>query len=145
MGWFKFWVYFNLPVAGALSLLVAGLGLFLGPGSSIDAVAELMATAVVVVFGAAGILQLAVAHGLHRRRAWAWRLNWVVLIWQCLAGALALDPYDMPFSVLLVLMLTFWMIPNGIYWLKRDYMFSKNGAPPDQPTAFFDESSLPVG
>lgn len=133
--WLNFWNYAVLPVVGVLALLLA----FQMPGLQYGVVPI-------------AILCLAVAYGLRKRHLWAWQWNWVVLAVICLAMLMPLhireihvvfidsiakalnqllsvgwtQPHDfgISFAIRLIFVSFFWVLPNWIYWKKRERLFS---------------------
>jgi hypothetical protein len=133
--WLKFWNYAVLPAVGVVALLLA----FQMPGLQYGVVPI-------------GMLSIAVAYGLRKRQLWAWQWNWVVVAVICLAmlvpvpireihvgfidyGARALNellsidwtqPRDFVVSVAIRLILVsfLWILPNWLYWKKRERLFS---------------------
>lgn len=113
--WLKFWNYFCLPFGGILGLLLGLLILFKAP-----------------VFGfimiSISYFQLVVADGLHRKKLWAWRWNWVLIISTYISMAIPSPRYGTHSKeeVIIVTILggLIWMWPNYVYWKKRIALFS---------------------
>jgi hypothetical protein len=135
--WLKFWSLAGLPVGGIIVFLV-----FLDvPVFRYEIVPLAM-----LFFG--------VAIGLHKRKLWAWQLNWLVLafvfvallvptpirdphggytipIMQGVLDVLSIDWHHermrdlaVPVALRLVVASVAWAWPNWIYWKKREGLFS---------------------
>ncbi len=110
--WIKFWTYFSLPVGGILSIL----GAFAFPTPAYG-------------FLALSCAHFCLAYGLHRRRRWAWQLNWLIIAATWIGGSI---PYQFgstldfatKFAVAFLLFGAIWMWPNYVYWMKRKVLFS---------------------
>ncbi|HQO35216.1 MAG TPA: GYF domain-containing protein [bacterium] len=115
--WFMFYVYVRIP-----------LGIFLGvlseimffPGTYQYDPAMYVFGLIFTVFDVCMSTFLLV--GLHRRRLWGWKLNWVCLV---------LDVLVFPFRaengiqyVILLIFAVVWLWLNGIYFKKRKCLFS---------------------
>jgi len=119
--WFTFWAYINLPIMGGLGVLVA----------------IVLATKIFWLGAAFFVIcapYLAAAYGLHKRKAWGWRLNWLTIAINCINGLVpnSLDTFGDPITsrvlaevaVRAVVVSAIWVLPNIIYWRKRRFMFT---------------------
>lgn len=108
--WLKFWNYFSLPAGGVLGLLMS-LGL---------------PALLIIIMVPLATLQFVMAYGLHYRKLWAWRWNWVFDVSTYIAMII---PIQTPGShgrtadlvvlsvIKLILGSLIWMWPNYVYWL----------------------------
>lgn len=117
--WLSFWNYFCLPIYGIINIYIA-------------------LTSPDIIFGfitiILAIVQLSTAWGLHYRRMWAWRLNWIALLINYYGGVTLprfikhIYGYEEP-GTQLTLRIIFgaliWILPNIIYWKKRKNLFTK--------------------
>lgn len=62
--------------------------------------------------------------GLHKRRLWGWKLNWIVLMVSTLLCPLDLDKSGNNYFFYLVILSLVWLLPNCIYFKKRRHLFS---------------------
>jgi len=108
LNWFNFYTYFRLPVGVALEFF----GILI-TGNYTDLI--IMVPMAIFV----GLVIL----GLHRRRLWGLRLNWLLLIMEAFSFPLRVHtiiPYDGMFIIAVIL----WVVPNVIYFEKRRDLFS---------------------
>ena len=120
--WLKFWTYIRLP-AGLLVGLVKLTDTHFG--------SEFESLVTVVISVPLFALVIATIVGLHRRRLWGWRLNWVVLFTEAVLYPLTRlrDSLNGPellgflFGGWLVIGLI-WVWPNYIYFKKRRALFN---------------------
>jgi len=121
LNWFRFWTYVYLPVVAASGML----GFFaLMHGQ----VRQGLIVGLAGFFFLRGVMALALAWGLHHRRLWAWRLNWLEIGSWYLSAIRFVDadrPSDMlaDLGIGIVLISLVWMYPNYIYWKKRRGLF----------------------
>ena len=119
--WFTFWTYINLPIMGGLGVLVA----------------IALATKIFWLGAALFVIcvpYLAAAYGLHKRKVWGWRLNWLTIAINCVNGLVpnSLETFGDPITsrvlaevaVRAVFVSIVWVLPNIIYWRKRRFMFT---------------------
>jgi len=114
MAWFYFWTYFRLPLGAAWGMIqVAG-----EQGGPFFPQA---------IWGLGAIV---VAVGLHLRRLWAWKANWVYVIGEPVIWILY--AFDLKDGLAMALIALFvealiaylaWVLPNGIYFEKRKALF----------------------
>ena len=117
--WLSFWNYFCLPISGIINIYTVLFSL------------DILFCFIAAMFA---IVQLSTAWGLHFRKLWAWRLNWVALLMSYYGGVtlprfIKLSyGYEEP-GTQLVLRIFFgaliWLLPNIIYWEKRKNLFTK--------------------
>jgi len=105
--WFNFYVYFRIPFTIMIGIILLSLGglvaLFL----------VIYLTIFVILFW-----------GLKKRRLWAWKMNFVVLILEAIIAAFG--KFDGTIDSIVVIILgggLFWLLPNWIYFKKRKYLF----------------------
>lgn len=70
------------------------------------------------------VLIICLLIGLHRKKLWGWRLNWVVLVLEVLLAPAARANNLVSYFVFLIGLLLFWLIPHTIYFSKRRCLFS---------------------
>lgn len=110
VNWFNFYTYFRIPagILIALSALMSG---------SISARIDIF------VFGV-------LLYGLHKRKLWGWKLNFLVIGVEAIFRSITLSYYEQIFSIdsfliFSLLILLIWVIPNYIYFNNRKYLFTK--------------------
>jgi hypothetical protein len=116
--WLKFWNYFSLPTGSFLGLL------------SILSVSPPITP---VVFWDVGILilQFSLIYGLHQRRLWAWKLNWIIVITIFInvvtkVPVMIINKSDNILIMQFLIRLTIgvlWLWSNYVYWNKRQGLF----------------------
>lgn len=113
LNWFKFYVYFRLPFSILLSIIVISS---VPAGYKIIELIDLLLLSVLF-------------YGLHKRKLWAWTLNFVLIALETLAKALIycynqqIDEVSVVTLTLLVAYIV-WATPNFIYFYKRKYLFN---------------------
>jgi hypothetical protein len=107
--WLMFWNYFILPVNGIVGLLILPIILPLS------------------------ILQLGVAYGLHYRRLWAWKWNWLLITVWFVGMSVPMPSHGSSgsaaelfalFILRFMMASVIWMWPNLVYWRKRKVLFT---------------------
>lgn len=110
--WLSFCAYYQYPVGG-LGAIWAAWGV---PITNFP-------RAIVIALPIALTL-FAISYGLHRRRMWAWKANWVVMV---LAGIEFISEKSSE-HVIVFLVAIFgigiWLWFNFVYWTKRRGLFS---------------------
>lgn len=106
MKWFFFYTYFFLPSLVIKSMLI--------PKTS-----TVLEYVVVFLFCS---LFVSVILGLHKRRIWAWKLNWFVLL---LISSVSARANGVPYLIGLLVFGYLWFFPNYIYFRKRKCLFAK--------------------
>jgi hypothetical protein len=117
--WLSIWNYICLPLNGIINIYIV----LTSPEILFGFIATILA-----------IVQLSTAWGLHYRKMWAWRLNWIALLINYFCGVTLPRlikhsyGYEEP-GTQLVLRIIFgaliWILPNIIYWEKRKNLFTK--------------------
>lgn len=137
MRWFKWWVFFNLPMLGLPALLLLGAHV-MDPSSEFDSLPVWQIILIIIAF----IMPFAIAIDLYKRKLWAWRFNWVpiILVWfnaTTMEGTAfnsnyissvtkGIDPLAgtiFVFGVQFVFATLIWAWPNYVYWKKRRSYF----------------------
>lgn len=119
--WLTYWTYIHLPFTGVIGI---GFGLLIA--------SQIMWLGIVVVAICAPYLATSI--GLHKKRAWGWRLNWLTIALNSVNG-LAPNSYETigdqitprvagEFTLRLIFVSLVWILPNFIYWRKRRHLFS---------------------
>jgi len=122
--WLCFWMYFRLPIVGALWIW-AGLAPLIRQTRAATATGIFFSLAAVGI----GLWQISIASGLAQRRTWAWRQNWVSLFGGpiCFAAWTVLVECSIrafvAFSFLVIALGLVWCWPNYIYFKKREPLF----------------------
>ncbi len=105
--WLNFWIYFRLPVTAVFSFVWATslkhneIGIFLFCWS---------------------VFILVVAFGLYKRKLWAWKLLWLILV----SDFLVCWQYrGVEFISSLIIVGFLWFVPNLSYFKRRKILFSK--------------------
>jgi hypothetical protein len=118
VNWLRFYIYVSLPIS-AVYLFVIGWG-------ERELISSLLSTAI-------GILLLTVAYGLHNRKVWAWKCNWILLtltsigfLLEPLLGRKASVNPDYLLGRLIggVAIGLLWFLLNFTYFNKRRTLFS---------------------
>ena len=119
--WLGFWAYFSLPFGALANVLLL---------MAVNRKATLTLALVLIPYA---ILQIAVAYGLHKRRLWAWQLNWgiIVVTYIVMCSPIQLHNRFVRGTDLLILIMfkvvvfgLAWLWPNLVYWSKRRALFS---------------------
>ncbi len=111
--WFNFYVYFRLPAG----IVVSIVSLF-----SAEVVTLLAALLALINIAVSGIL----FWGLKERKLWAWKMNFAVLVFDTIVFPFAKDADTVTIIELIVYVVIvgiFWLLPNWIYFKKREYLF----------------------
>lgn len=112
--WLKFWTYFKLTLS-ALGWLGASMDLIFGERKLIQ-----FGLFCVLI----SIFYFAVSTGLHMRRFWAWKLNWIVLAFDAIFIPFNYSQSSELYVVILLALIVIWIVPNIIYFQKRKILFS---------------------
>lgn len=112
--WLTFWISTVLPAVVVFSWLrVAASGF--ADASDVSQVTV------------KSVLCLATSNGLWRRRRWAWYVNWVVMLGLPLMALLMYTNLALESEGVEVLVasgvLGAWLVPNAIYFYKREHLF----------------------
>lgn len=146
--WLKFWNYFSLPVGGLLNALMYAVGFMhafekkAGFELSVDTSRLIFLVSLVTWT----IPYWIVAWAVHRRKAWAWYGNWVVII--LTASGFLYDFHDLAFDnphpIRFILVGSLWMWANIVYWRKRRHLFERQFTPDKAAWVKWISISLPV-
>ena len=109
LAWFTFYVYIRLPITMIVSFLLM-LSIFSNPISGI-------------VGGIAFVIAVTLFYGLKARDPWAYKMNFVILIVETVSISFAQSDI-IGFILYLIVVGLFWLLPNWIYFKKREYLFS---------------------
>ena len=118
--WLKFWTYFRLPF---------GLLISIGSLYDLSGFSASEREVVIIVFMVILIATIAAIAGLHLRQLWGWKLNWVVLVSECISYPLIKAENINETELLGFLMIGWiimglaWGLPNYIYFKKRRVLF----------------------
>lgn len=113
--WLDFCVYIRLPLMAVTALALP----FIEGALSTS---ELAGT--ILVAGPISTLLIILAVGLHRRRLWAWKALWILLVAEWLIFPIRNEIPELPaYVVALVLGGLIWMWPNYVYFTKRRVLF----------------------
>lgn len=114
IGWLKFYNYWLIPGGMFFNLIIAPLTI------------QIEHTGIMFIFGLIWSILLAfLLYGLHKRRLWGWKLNWVVLVIGLLLYPLKYYTRGAIFYfVVLILGVLIWGLPNYIYFKKRRHLFT---------------------
>jgi len=118
--WLKFWTYFRLP----FGLLIA-IG-YLYDFDGLDAGEMAVTLAWFMIIFAATIATIV---GLHLRKLWGWKLNWVLLVSECFFYPFSMAENTSGTELLWLLIVGWiilglgWGLPNFIYFKKRRVLF----------------------
>ena len=114
--WLKFWNYIILPFGGVLGILFC----IAKPDLSL-------------IFLTITLFQFTTAYGLHFRKLWAWKTNWIIIITIFLFGLIPtsnlsyLNPdsnfASVEFTIRLIILMLIWNWPQSNYWRKRKTLF----------------------
>ena len=77
--------------------------------------------------------------GLHNRKGWAWKWNWVLIAWGGLILAIPKTPFSADdfwgrYITTIIVFGLVWMWPNYVYWKKRRGWFSGGSRNTKAPT-----------
>jgi len=108
--WLRFYIYFRLP----FGLLLGFIQIFIMPDLA-ERVITLILTVPFAIFGALVFV------GLHKRRSWGWKLNWVLLVLDTLFITFQMGELSVFLGVIAALI---WLLPNYVYFNKRRLLFS---------------------
>jgi len=112
--WLEFWIYYRLTIIAIFGIFVSFPMIF----------GEKRLILVGVIYILYSIFLWVVSTGLHMRRLWAWKINWVVLV---LDGIALLGNYYRSYasiSIAIIALVALWISPNYIYFIKRKILFS---------------------
>ena len=115
--WLKFYTYFRLPLVLIFTIISTGAYLQL----PIDEMARVIFIAVTAIFA---ILIILVFIGLHKKRLWGWKLNWVFISFEIVLSAFGRAEDGVTFGIFLSIAALIWFLPNYIYFNKRRLLFS---------------------
>ena len=112
--WLKFWIYWGLPIGALTDFSRAS---HYDPPWGIVCSLISVAVRVVMIFG------------LHNRKGWAWKWNWVLIAWVGLILAIPKTPFSADdfwgrYITTIIVFGLVWMWPNYVYWKKRRGLFS---------------------
>ena len=110
--WLSFCTYYQYPVGG-LATIWAALGV---PIPKFPMIISLTLPLTFFLF--------AMAYGLHRRRIWAWKANWGVMVLGGAAFLLEQSSKDLAVVLITVSGIGIWGWLSFIYWSKRRELFS---------------------
>jgi len=116
--WLNFYIYVRVPLCMVRSLLFFGISLLMFAEE--PAVLVFMGVLTGIDIG----LSIFLFIGLHRRRVWGWRLNWVVLVLEVFLRPLDRAEDAVMYIVFLIAALLLWLLPNAIYFSKRRQLFT---------------------
>ena len=108
--WLTFYNYLWIPINALVGFFLA-LGMF---------ESNLGIAIFLLVFS---ILQCLVVYGLHIRKLWAWKWNWVILIATYCFALIPTQATAAEFIGRLLGATIIWMVPNYIYWKRRKHLF----------------------
>ena len=106
LGWFNFYVYLRMPlgiITSAMYIYFGGLIAFL---SIID----------IIIIGL-------LFWGFKKRKLWAYKMNFIVLIAETILRPLGKSFDFMSFVIFVIITGLLWLLPNWIYFKKRKYLF----------------------
>lgn len=111
--WLRCWIYGSLPLGGFLSLIYP---ILIAPPS--------LSTVESAIWIAWAPFAFILAFGLHKRKLWAWKINWIAVVLGYITYLFPASPHPgVEFVIRLVLASLIWMWPNWIYWRKRKHLF----------------------
>lgn len=132
--WLGFWIWCRLPLGAVIGVVSAFAPT--GPTTQrsvldpADPAAELAHVIGIAVSLVVAVFVVTVAVGLHRRRVWAWRANWILLFGEALllpadivTNSVSASQTTLMYFVLLALVLLLWVLPNFVYFRKRRSLF----------------------
>ena len=119
--WLRFWVYVKLPIDAIVAIIFSIISIKTSP-------------VVFFIMAPWAVLCLSVAYGLHHRKLWAWKWNWLVIallfvsivIDQISTKSHGMDS-DFMFNLTLssVLGLVLLVCPSYVYWNNRKHLFHR--------------------
>ena len=111
--WLHFWNYVTLPLGTIAEFMSSFSGGIQEITSALSA-----------------IIHVFVIYGLHKRRMWGWKLNWLVILMSFAIIAMPIQSGSKNQSQLItegvfrvILAAVFWILPNFVYWRKRRFLF----------------------
>ena len=115
--WLDFYTYIRIP----LGILFSIISLFRASTMLANDPIALVFNLIFTVLGISLAMFLFI--GLHRRRLWGWRLNWVVLVLEVVL--VPLDSVDLTMYIIFLIAISLlWLLPNAIYFKKRRHLFT---------------------
>jgi len=111
--WLKFWIYYRLTIWAILVMIQSFSWIF---GEEL-----ILLGTINLIFA---VFLLIISTGLHMRRLWAWKLNWIVLGWDAIIFPLNYYQTLISLSIALVAIVVIWAWPNFVYFQKRRILFS---------------------
>ena len=121
--WLNFYVYVRIPAGIVLSLPYALVAIAMYADDYTTGVRSLILT----LFDVCVSVFLFI--GLHRRRLWGWRLNWIVMVLEVLLRPLERAENAIMYFFFLAAGALFWFLPNAIYFKKRRCLFGSRPVP----------------
>ena len=114
--WLKFYTNVRIPFGILYTLFVL-------PPAVAHETSRIVAVVNIALTGAGVTLLLFLFFGLRRRRAWGWRLNWVVLVLETLTFPIQRTSDATSAICFFCVVLVCWFWPNAVYFRKRRSMF----------------------
>ncbi len=119
--WLNFWAYVGIPLVAIIS---AGYGVLAWYSYGADDVVFMIGLILFIVAG----FQVSVAIGLAKRRLWGLKSNWLLIYMISAAFFLPLtDANDQVEAATMIvgglIASAIWLLPNHIYWRKRQDWF----------------------
>jgi len=118
MQWFKFYTYFRIPLAVLYIIFVIPVQVIQAENQVVATITGTLGSITVVFF-------VFLFFGLHRRRLWGWKLNWIQLIFEVSVFSLSQFPDTTRVISNLIISLLCWFWPNALYFHKRRFMFKQ--------------------
>ena len=125
--WLNFWIYIRLPLGALLQPLI----FFTEEGSGAVAQDTTLVALTLMIFGSIGAFAVTVAVGLHYRRLWAWKANWLLLFgeWPLMPAVSEVEIPDVLVYLIgylgaLIFIGLVWVWPNYVYFRKRRVLFA---------------------
>ncbi len=106
--WLNFYTYFRLP----FSVII---GFFWAFTST-----DIFVLSVQIIFS---ILPIFTIIGLHKRKLWGWKLNWILLALDMILYPIERSDTLTVYVILVILLGLIWFLPNYIYFKKRRHLF----------------------
>ena len=132
--WLKFWIYIRLPFSSIV--------IFLSSLSGLAQYSYNFAGVTYVIFNISfAIFLCTLSMGLQKRKLWAWRLIWVILlldvVFACVRYYFSSTDSDFGFSslgyyIVFVVIFVGWFLPNHIYFQKRRILFAFGSDAPNK-------------
>jgi hypothetical protein len=110
--WLWFYIYVRLPFSFLLTLI----SIFFIPDLAVRVITLIITTPF-------AILCVLVFVGLHKRRIWGWKLNWVLIGFEMVLLVFR-EAETASSSIPIFLSVILWVVPNSIYFSKRRILFS---------------------